>query len=404
MTNRRPRVVYWNNIPTPYVEGRFAALAARGNLSFEAWFNDRSEADRSWEVDESRWGFDGRYIEPMRLGRQSLHLPFHDLHRVRPQVMISLFSSASFALGSMMAASMGGRIVWRILPTFDSWIKRTRTKEIAKHALFRAIDAAKVPGPDGAAVAERYGVPSERIFSSTQSVDVDVFGAAAAIPKEELEAERARLRLRGTVFLYVGRLLDIKGINTLLDAYRSIRRETETTLVLVGDGADEPRYRSETAGLPDVRFLGFKPHAELPLLYAVADAIVFPTLGDPHGLVVDEAMAAGKPVLTTDAAGDIRSRIENGVSGIIVPARDVERLAEAMRVVARDPQHATSLGTEAARRARRRSHDRWAEDVEALVEGVLHLPRRTSVAVPAFRAGGAIARVGSSLLTRRSMR
>ncbi len=52
-----PRVVYWNNIPSPYMVERFNAVADRGAFEFEAWFNDRIESDRSWNVDESSWRF-----------------------------------------------------------------------------------------------------------------------------------------------------------------------------------------------------------------------------------------------------------------------------------------------------------------------------------------------------------
>ena len=55
-----PRIVYWNNIPAPYLAGRFNALATRGNLTFEAWFNTRREPDRSWDVDHASWSFPAR--------------------------------------------------------------------------------------------------------------------------------------------------------------------------------------------------------------------------------------------------------------------------------------------------------------------------------------------------------
>ncbi|AER56169.1 hypothetical protein DSC_07590 [Pseudoxanthomonas spadix BD-a59] len=57
----RPFVVYWNNIPSPYMVERFNALADRNPFEFEAWFNDRIHSDRSWTVDEAAWRFRYRY-------------------------------------------------------------------------------------------------------------------------------------------------------------------------------------------------------------------------------------------------------------------------------------------------------------------------------------------------------
>lgn len=392
MSSPVPRVAYWNNIPNPYIEGRFAALTQRGNLRFEGWFNARTEADRSWEIEEAKWGFEGRYIPSRRIAGRALHLPTRELDRFRPDVLISLFSEGSFALGSMIAGSMGTRVVWRIVPTSDAWFARTRSRNFAKHALFRAIDAAKVPGPEGAAVATRYGVPASRIFRSTQSIDVDHFAAGRALTPRARAEQRARLGLEGCVFLYVGRILGLKGLDTLFSAYRDVRSEVKTSLVLVGDGIDEPAYREQNRDLADAHFLGFRPMRQLPDLYGIADVVVFPTLGDVHGLVVDEAMAAGKPVISSDAAGDIALRIKDGVDGYIFRAGDQAGLADRMGRLARNPAAAKAMGEAAARAAAMRSHDRWAEDVERLTERVLKLPRRRTPSSLAFRAGGSVGR------------
>lgn len=390
----KPKVVYWNNIPTPYIEGRFRAIAERGNIEFEGWFNSVSEPGRSWTVTETGWGFSGRYVRQTRLAGRALHLPTAELQRAQPDVLISLFSTTSFVLGSMMASAMGTRVVWRIVPTFDTWIRRTRVKEATKHLLFRAVDGAKVPGPDGAAVALRYGIPSDRILPSTQSIDVDHFSRPLRRHPERVREYRQRLGFEGFVFLYVGRILGAKGLDTLLSAYRKARSMGSCSLVLVGDGADLDSYKLRSADLPDVHFLGFRPPEDLPDIYALADAVVFPTLGDVHGLVVDEAMAAGKPVISSTAAGDISARIEQGTSGFIFPVGHQDELAKMMMHLMRDPELARSMGEAASRSAAAKTHDRWAQDVEHLVDQILSLPRRRSASAAAFRAaGGAIRRL-----------
>src|SRR5947207_3026233 len=169
---RKPRVVYWQNSPTPYVVGRFNALVDRGTLDFEAWFNAEREPDRSWEVNPAEWRFRARYIPAWRLRGHRLHLPLVELRQTRPDVLVSLYDRLSFGLGSLAARGSAARTAFRVLPNYDSWSRRSCWKELGKHVLFRASDGAKVPGPDGAHLARTYGLPRTRIVAVTQSIDV----------------------------------------------------------------------------------------------------------------------------------------------------------------------------------------------------------------------------------------
>ena len=345
----RPRVIYWNNIPSPYVVERFNALADRGNLDFEAWFNERREPDRSWDVREEEWRFPARYIPLRRVRGRTLHVPLPELRSTRPDLLVSLYASASFTTGIACARAIGSRTALRVLPTFDAWIERSPAKEAAKHALFRAVDGAKVPGPDGAAMARKYGIPDDRIVPVTQSIDVEHYASAGAMPEDVRRAERVRLGLRGCTFVYVGRLWSGKGLDYLFDAFATVRSAlSDATLLLIGDGVDEERYRERAANLQGVVFAGFVQARDLPRYYGLADVSVFPTLGDPHGLVVEESMAASLPVVTTEAAGDIRRRLPDGRAGFIVPPAESRQLAARMMTLAGEPVLRRAMGAEGA--------------------------------------------------------
>jgi glycosyltransferase involved in cell wall biosynthesis len=191
------------------------------------------------------------------------------------------------------------------------------------------------------------------------------------------------------VFVYVGRLWAGKGLDYLFAAYRSVReREPNTSLLLVGDGVDEDRYRALAHDLPGIRFFGFVQPRDLPQYYALGDVVIFPTLGDPHGLVIAEALAAGLPVICTEAAGDIRSRLPDGQAGYIVPPADTVTLADRMLRLAADPQLRMRLAAEAPRLVAAQVHERWACDFEAFVGRLLAMaPRRTPAALLAHVMG-----------------
>lgn len=378
---RGPKVVYWSNLPSHYVSGRLNAVAARGNVCLEGWFNMRRAPRRSWQIDEREWLFKHRYIDPIAGAGRGLHIPFQELREVEPALLISLYAEPSFVAGTLAAKSMGTRTAFRVLPTFDAWTPRSPLKETTKHVLFRSVDSVKVPAQMGSTVARRYGVPTNRIFPVMQSIDVEHYASARDLNPSARERERLRLGIHGCVFLYVGRLWSGKGMDTLLDAYDEVKREcSDVSLLLVGDGIDEARYRERARSMPGVVFAGFVQPAELPSTYALADVFVFPTLGDPHGLVVEEAMAAGLPVISSEAAGEIRARLPEGRAGYIVPPARADQLAARMLRLARDARLRRDFAQVAASLVTRRTHEQYAVDFERFVEGTLVLPKRQNPA------------------------
>jgi len=382
--SRKTRVVYWNNMPSPYVVGRFNALAARGNLDFEAWFNLRREPDRSWTVNESAWQFRGRYLPQAELLGKQVSDPRSALREFSPDLLISLYDSPSFVLGSLAARASGCRTAFRFLPTYDTWIKRTVLKEAFKHVLFRAVDGVKVPGPCGAARVSRYGVKERRIHRVTQTIDLAHFSSARAVTEAERNELRRRFGLKGCAFIYVGRLFEGKGVRHLIEAFGSVRAaEADVSLLILGDGVEEQKYRAMAASIPGIVFGGFVQHADIPRCYAAADVFVFPTLGDPHGLVVEEAMAAGLPVITTSSAGDIELRVLDGIGGYVVPPAKASVLGERMLTLARDLELRRRFAKKGIELVQHRAHEQWAIDFERFVDGVMREPRSINLSCAA---------------------
>ena len=145
----------------------------------------------------------------------------------------------------------------------------------------------------------------------------------------------------------------------------------------MGDGEDDAllEKKCERESIQNVTFAGFHQKSELPRFYAAADIFVFPTLGDPYGLVVDEAMACALPIISTSAAGEIRERVEDGVNGYIVPPGDSNALSGAMEKLARDKELRKRMGMISAQKIAGNTPERWAEDFEKAIDSILTLPR-----------------------------
>jgi glycosyltransferase involved in cell wall biosynthesis len=144
---------------------------------------------------------------------------------------------------------------------------------------------------------------------------------------------RRRLGLEDRfVYVFVGRLTVDKGVTDLLEAYHKVAQATptdRTALLVAGRGPLEPEVRRYAAGRGDCRYVGAVPYERLGAVYETADAVVVPSRTEPWGLVVNEALGLGIPVVTTDRVGaaDDLCTDENGSR---CRSGDPEQLAAAM--------------------------------------------------------------------------
>ncbi len=377
----RPRIVYWNNIPSPYLTDRLERLVERGNLRVEAWFNSRTEPDRSWHVRESDWSFPYSYLKGTS---RPPFVPSQVRTGPLPDLLISLYAQPCFALGSMVARYRGARTAYWVEPTFDSWVKRRPWKNAIKQQLFSRIDAILTTGDDGRAFSTNCGANPTTIHAFPYFAHYDHFATAASRLRPERDRIRDELGLAGTTFVYVGRLWRGKGLEYLLDAYQELAWGDDVNLLLVGDGEQENelRRRCRDQGIPGVIFAGFVQRDELARFYVAADVFVFPTLGDPFGQVVGEAASSGLPVISSSAAGEIRSRIEDGTDGYIVPPADSAALAERMRRLARDADLRARMAAQAASRSSWQTLDRWCRCFEVAVSTILDRRGTAKVGAP----------------------
>jgi glycosyltransferase involved in cell wall biosynthesis len=369
-------VVYWNNIPSPYMVERFNEIARRDRVRLEAWFSKRTEPDRSWEVVEARWEFRYRYLPRLGNGENGgVAVPTPLSRGKAPELLVCLHAEPAFLLGWALARTRGTRTVVWVLPTYDAWVRRRAWKESLKERIFPHIDAIITTGRDGRDFALRYGAVDEQILYVSNFSSFPHFCAGCARRREGRESLRSMIGLVGTTFLYVGRLWAGKGVKYLLDAFAVLQRrlDEKVSLVLAGDGPEEANLREvcKQKGISNVFFVGFKQREEIPALYAASDVFVFPTLGDPFGQVVEEAMSCSLPVISTERAGEIRDRLTDGVEGFIVPPGNSAALLDRMERLVLDSDLRRRMGEASVRRVARNTPEHWAQQFEDAVSSVL---------------------------------
>ena len=168
--------------------------------------------------------------------------------------------------------------------------------------------------------------------------------------------------------IYVGRLVPEKGLLDLLNVFEEGRVEN-LELVVAGSGPLASAITDAARRFP-ITNLGFVQRSQLPRVLADADALVFPTHGDPHGLVVEEAIAAGLPVIASDAAGDITDRVSTPGVGVVYEAGSSRALADALTTFS-DQSLRQAFAARTTSLRHKIDHERYAQQFEEMIFDVV---------------------------------
>ncbi len=197
-----------------------------------------------------------------------------------------------------------------------------------------------------------YGVPAEKIFLMPYAVDNSFFQAKVAEAGTERPALRRELGLEENrpVILFASKFQPRKCARDLLEAYIRLSpdgvREPEPCLLFVGEGEERPllEARANELGWSSVKFLGFVNQTVLPRYYDLCDVFVLPSEWEPFGLVVNEAMNAGKAIIVSDRVGAGPDLVKDGDNGFIFPVGNVTALADRLRFLCTQPAVAAAMG------------------------------------------------------------
>jgi glycosyltransferase involved in cell wall biosynthesis len=196
------------------------------------------------------------------------------------------------------------------------------------------------------------GVSNDKIFCAPHTVDNEFFRKYVSDQEKQDLREQLGLSIE-KIILFVGRFEECKGLSYLIEAV-SMMKDINYCLVFIGTGSmrtffEEQCKRSAVRYL----FLSHIPNQELYRYYAIADIFTLPSITtaefkEPWGVVVNEAMNQGCPVIATDAVGAAAGGlVEDGKNGFIVPERDSLALKKAMETLLRDDDLRRRMGREA---------------------------------------------------------
>ncbi len=335
---RRPRILVISEIPTPYRLPLYRALAARDDLELEVVFCAAEQPDRPWRLADELAGVPHRVLRniPLRLRPRTSGFVYElnpDIFEVLREAGPDLLVVGGYAVFAEQAA-IGFARRRRIPYVIHSESHLSKPRSTAVRAVKRAL----LPGIVGGAAAglavgspaarylAAYGLHPGRIRIVPNTIDVARYRADAESARARAGEVRRARRLPERYHLYAGRLVEVKGIRDFLRA-RALLGSAALPAVVAGDGPLAPEV-ADAAGAVHV---GFQQRERLIELFALAEATVVPSLSEPWGVVVNESLACGTPVIASDAVGALEDLIRDGVDGLTYPAGDVHALAGALR-------------------------------------------------------------------------
>lgn len=372
------RLVIITEIISPYRIPLFNALAQNPDVDLHVIFLGETDPNlREWRVykEEIRFSFEVLPSWRKRFGRYNVLL-----NRSVAAALLKADPQAILCGGYNYVASWQA-LMWarKHHVRFDLWSESNgqdkrgdfAVTEFLKRQFMRRCDRFIVPGSSALDYLKMQNIPQDSIFIAPNAVDNRLFSDAASSARNNAVRLRTDLKLPHRYFLFVGRLVRDKGVFELLSSYamlqESLRREIG--LVFIGDGPCRTELQQRAAGISTgaVCFGGFVHRDGLGAYYGLADALVLPTYTDTWGMVVNEAMASGLPIILSDAAGCAADLVREEWNGLLVKPGDVDSLADAMTRIAADHNLRDTMSANSAGHILAYSPEAWACSVAAAI-------------------------------------
>lgn len=372
--------IYFVTNICPHYRVKAFELLARLHRTRFLFFSEGSAA-KYWERNNptSTGAFDGGYVKSWKLFSNRLRFVpglYLQLLFGNYDVLIKCINGKMPLLLSFLIAGIRGIpfVLWTGLWSHPQTLVHRFTFPVTRW-IYRKADAIAVCGPHVREYLTGLGVSGDKIFVAWQAVDNETL--SAPIPESELQRVRNELDINNRkVILYVGRIERQKGLEYVVESLRIVSEHVPVTFIAVGTGSysDEMQDRLKGRGFHDFRFPGYVPNHKLPLFYRLADVLVLASITtrdfrEPWGLVINEAMNQGCPVVATNAVGAVvGGLVKNGKTGLIVPERNSEALAQALEKILQDQERQKEMRAAVLEEIRQWTYERMVKGFSDAVE------------------------------------
>lgn len=358
------KVLYVTNLPAPYKVEFFRLLSKNINLTVVYEREKASDRDDKWKCEQDG-NFREIYLHGKNIGSEaSFSMEILSILKKNKFdiVLMNGYSSptAMLAITYMKMLRIKYAIVCDgMLPTQDSKVKYIIKKFLIKDAAYYLSSNDTTTGQ-----LVKYGADKVKVykypFSSVSENDILDSKSDKNIYKEKIGCCEEKM------ILYAGQIIYRKGIDILINVFSKM--DCNIRLFIVG-GEKENATWIDGYENNKITYAGFKTKDELKDYFLAADLFVLPTREDIWGLVIQEAMSKGLPVITTDRCGAGTELVRNEENGYVVPCEDEQALASCIVSLLGDDEKLNSFGKKSLEIVRGYTIEKMAERHITVLEG-----------------------------------
>lgn len=352
MSKRANNVVVIHNIISPHVTPLFDLLAKKVDLT--VLYCSKTEKNRSWDHKPTNFKYKTLPNISVSIRGKDLFTYFinptiiSEIKKLSPDIVViagwDLFATQ---IAFLYCLIKGIKIIlWSGSTAFEPSWRRKITLPLVKF-IIKNVHAYIAYGTRAKEYLIKLGANPSKIFISFNTTDISKF---ISKPKPKiLRNLKVKLGLKKNVLMYYGQFIERKGADLLLEAFSKVKKDLDDyTLLLVGDGDYRVFLESKIRdlNLKDVVIIPNVGDDNINMYYKIASVFVLPSREEVWGLVINQSMAAGLPVIVSDAAGSSVDLVKNGKNGFVFKSQNLNDLTTKIKDICTNKSMIKLMGNE----------------------------------------------------------
>ncbi len=370
------KILFITNIISPYRIPVFNHIAKTKNVDFKVVFLAETEKNRNWKIYKEKVEFDYKVLKSCCLFIQSKEMPIYmtwglwkELKRFKPEAICICGYQYLATLESLIYAKLKHVpiILWAGSHLVSGSIKN-RLAQFYKKVIIPRFDYYVTYGTAASEQIAHYGADPNKIVTGCNTSDVEWFrNECEQIKADEISKMKERYPSRN--ILYVGEFVSRKNVINLIKAFANLCMK-DVGLILVGKGEEKDGYLQyiKEHNIENVFFEGFIQKEEIVKYYKMSDVFVLPSLNEVWGLVVNEAMACGLPVISSICAGASKDIVIDKVNGYHFDPNNICELTEKLRLVISDKDLREKMGVKSLEIIKDKTPQKYASKMLQAIE------------------------------------
>jgi glycosyltransferase involved in cell wall biosynthesis len=378
----KQKLSFYTNIPTPYQLDFFNALSEIFDL--HVVFYAKEESNRQWKLNIENLPYsvtmlkDASLVKPLLKFDHSYHFSWQIFKTILNDDAPFIIVGGTYHAPNVFFTLLLGKLKSKKIAFFSEKIppENSFIRKIIKKIFLLPIkywaDYLITVGKEVAESYKFYGINLPHIVLP-YNINNQLYNKESLSKNKLDELSQIFKPNNETILLSSGALIHRKGMDILIDAFLLLDPEIQKhiKLIIIGNGTEKENLLRRVDGNPNIILAGFKEKEEIPYYFAIADIFVFASRYDGWALVINEAFAAGLPVIASKETGAAREWIQHNINGYLVNEPSPKQYADYINNLVKNPELCKSMGKINLNIASENSSRQLSKDLSAFIAKVL---------------------------------